>query len=66
MTKLYKKIKQLFKREEGVAMGKYALLLALIAIALVIAIVGFRNELSNTFNSATNRLQNANNQASGS
>jgi Flp pilus assembly pilin Flp len=66
MTRLFKKLKQLLHREEGVSMAEYALLLALIAISLTIAIIAFRNEISNTFNSATNLMQNANNQASGS
>jgi Flp pilus assembly pilin Flp len=66
MTRLFKKFKKLVTREEGVSMAEYALLLALIAISLVLAIIAFRNEISNTFNSATNRMQNANNQASSS
>jgi pilus assembly protein Flp/PilA len=65
MTRLFKRMKQLVTREEGVSMAEYALLLALIAIALTIAIISFRNEISNTFNTTTNRLQNANQQASG-
>jgi Flp pilus assembly pilin Flp len=60
------KLKQLRHREEGVSMAEYALLLALVTISLMIAIIAFRNEISNSFNSAQNRIQHANNQAAAS
>jgi Flp pilus assembly pilin Flp len=65
MTRLFKKLRQLLHREEGVSMAEYALLLTLITISLMIAIIAFRNEISNSFNSAQNRIQNANEQAAG-
>jgi pilus assembly protein Flp/PilA len=49
-------IRQFVKDEEGVAAAEYAILLGLIAVALITAVVNFRNAIQNAFNNATNAL----------
>jgi Flp pilus assembly pilin Flp len=66
MSRVFGGIRRLWKRDAGATMAEYALLLTLIAVGLMIAIIGFRNEISNSFSGSTARIQNANNQATGS
>lgn len=40
----------------GQAMSEYGLILAIVAVALIAAMIGFRNELIALFNSLTNTL----------
>jgi pilus assembly protein Flp/PilA len=62
MLRIIHRVRSLFTRksEEGASMGEYALLLALIAVALVAAITAFRNEIIGIFNSATSTLSGSN------
>jgi Flp pilus assembly pilin Flp len=50
-------MKRLFIEEEGISSVEYAILLAFIASALVLAVVALRNEVSNAFGQATNCLK---------
>jgi Flp pilus assembly pilin Flp len=52
-------MKRLFIEEEGISSVEYAILLAFIAAALVIAVVALRDEVTNAFAAATNCLKNA-------
>lgn len=51
----------LFKRfvqeEEGQGMTEYALIVALIAVAVIAVMIIFRNQIRNVFTTATNQLQ---------
>jgi Flp pilus assembly pilin Flp len=44
--------------ESGQDMAEYALLLALIALALIAAVVAFRGAIIDRFNEATTQLEN--------
>lgn len=49
-------IRQFVKEEEGLAAAEYAMLLALIAVALIATIQGFRGAIQGTFTTATGAL----------
>jgi Flp pilus assembly pilin Flp len=49
----------LWKDESGQDTAEYALLLLLIALALIVAITGFRSAIANAFGKATNQLNSA-------
>ena len=45
--------------EQGQGLVEYALIVALVAIALMAILVLFRNSIGNVFNTSKNRLDNA-------
>ena len=49
----------LWKDESGQDTAEYALLLLLIALALIVAITGFRSAIANAFSKATTQLNSA-------
>lgn len=49
-------LKKLLKNEKGAAVTEYALLIALIAIAVIAAIILLRDELVNVFTYIANEL----------
>ena len=56
---MLQKIKNFLKDEEGATMVEYALLVALIAVALIGGIGLLRGGIGNVFTTATNSLNNA-------
>lgn len=52
----------LWQDESGQDMAEYGLLLALIAVVVVTAVIAFRDEIVNAFNSAEEELANVNTQ----
>jgi pilus assembly protein Flp/PilA len=54
----------LWQDESGQDMAEYGLLLALIAVVVVTAVIAFRDEIINAFDSASEELQNANDASS--
>jgi Flp pilus assembly pilin Flp len=48
-----------FKDEEGVVMIEYALIAALIGVALIITLIALKNELNNIFMTIVNALVGA-------
>ncbi len=46
------------KDEEGQGLTEYALIIALIAVAVVAVMIIFRNQIRSIFGSATNSMQN--------
>jgi Flp pilus assembly pilin Flp len=59
MLKLYTRVKGFFtKKEEGASMAEYAVLIALITLALVAAITHFRQAIITVFNDVTTALGN--------
>ena len=44
------------RREEGQGLVEYALIIALVAIALVVALTGLKDGITNTFTSITSNL----------
>ncbi len=59
LRKIYDRSKKLFVRQEAASMAEYALLLALITVALVGVITLFGNAISNAFTTATNTMTGA-------
>lgn len=55
-NKLYARIKQLLKKEEGASLAEYALLLFLITAALVTIITAFGTQIGTVFTNATTAL----------
>ena len=53
---MLKKIKGLFKEEEGQGMTEYGLVLALIAVAVIAVLVAFRGQVIDLFNSLKDKL----------
>lgn len=51
------KIKSFFKDESGQAMTEYALIIALVAIALVTVLGTFRGAIENTFSNISSSLK---------
>jgi pilus assembly protein Flp/PilA len=51
-------ISNFFKNEDGATAIEYGLIAALIAVAAITAMSSLGNNLSNTFNSASNKLEN--------
>jgi len=47
---------EFFREDEGQGLVEYALIIAVIAIAVIIAMVFFRNQLSNYFSNIGNNL----------
>lgn len=54
-----KKLKNLIYDESAQGLTEYALLLTLIAVALVITLIVFRNQVGNVFNNMTNGMEPA-------
>lgn len=50
-------MKNFLKDESGAALAEYAMLLAVIAVALISAVVSLRDEIVGTFNRAATALQ---------
>lgn len=63
-NKIEKEVKgmELFKRfvheEDGQGLTEYALIIALIAVAVIAVMVIFRNQIRNVFTKATEEMQN--------
>jgi pilus assembly protein Flp/PilA len=55
---MIKMIEKLFKNEEGQGLVEYALIIALIAIALIAALGFLKNGVGNVFNNASTELAN--------
>lgn len=51
-------LKALFKDEEGQGLTEYALIIALISVAVVAVMIIFRNQIRNAFTRVTNQMQN--------
>lgn len=47
----------LWKDESGQDMAEYALLLVLIAVVVTVAVIAFRNAITDAFNDATDQLE---------
>jgi pilus assembly protein Flp/PilA len=56
---MLKKIKGLFKEEEGQGMTEYGLILALIALAVIGALVLFREQITALFNKVKDAMSTA-------
>ena len=56
MSKFVKAVRNFVAKEDGVAMAEYALLLALIAVAITTAVVAFRTKIIAAFTTATGNL----------
>ena len=52
-------LKSLWTDEKGQGMTEYALILALVAVAIIAVVIAFRNQIANVFTSATSTLQTA-------
>ena len=50
--------KKLYSDEEGQGLTEYALIIALISVAVVFVIIIFRNQIKSVFTTATNTMQN--------
>ena len=57
--KLVKMLKRFVKDERGLEGSEYALLLALICLAIIVAIVALRDEIAGAFNDAADEISNA-------
>jgi Flp pilus assembly pilin Flp len=57
--KLVKMVKRFVKDERGLEGSEYALLLALICLAIIVAIVALRDEIARAFQTAANEIGNA-------
>ena len=53
-------VKKLYKDEEGATMVEYALMVALIAIACIVAVQALGGKVSNSFNEVGGKLGNTN------
>ena len=49
-------LKRFVKDERGLEASEYALLLALICIAIAAAVIGLRDQIANAFTTATNTI----------
>ena len=58
--KLTKMIKRFVKDERGLEASEYALLLALICVAIAATVTALKNAIVNTFNRAENVIRTAN------
>jgi pilus assembly protein Flp/PilA len=56
---MLQKIKNFLKDDEGATMVEYALLVALIGVALIVVIQGLRGGIGNVFTNATTELNTA-------
>ena len=54
-------IKQFFKDESGATMVEYAIMVALIAIAVTVAVIAIQSALSAAFNSVANCIKSGGN-----
>lgn len=52
-------LRSLWSDESGQGMTEYALILALVAVAIIAIVIAFRNQIAGVFTSATNTLQQA-------
>ena len=52
-------LKSLWSDESGQGLTEYALILALVAVAIIAIVIAFRNQIAAVFTSATNTLQQA-------
>lgn len=52
-------LKSLWSDESGQGMTEYALILALVAVAIIAIVIAFRNQIAAVFTNATNTLQQA-------
>ena len=52
-------LKRMLRDERGQGMTEYALIIALVAVAIIAIMIAFRNEIGNVFKAATTTLQNA-------
>ena len=59
LLKLYVKFQDLMSHEEGQDLVEYALLVALLSLAAVVAISGMASGIKNAFNSISTALANA-------
>lgn len=60
MKTLWKKMQQFLRDEEGVTAIEYALIAALIAVVIIAAVTLVGEEVSQTFTTIGNTLQDAN------
>ncbi|UCC23957.1 MAG: hypothetical protein JSU98_09475 [Gemmatimonadales bacterium] len=51
-------MKSLWSDESGQGLTEYAVIIALVAVALIAVLIIFRNEIAKTFNRATTELRN--------
>jgi pilus assembly protein Flp/PilA len=59
-SKIYGKVKNfLLRKQQGASMGEYAVLLAIVTIALVGVITAFSGAISGVFTSATSTMNTA-------
>lgn len=52
----YIRLQNVLRSEKGQGMVEYALIIALVAVALITALTGLKNGISGTFGNATNKL----------
>jgi len=53
-------LKARLRREDGQALTEYALIIALVALAIIVALGAFKNQIADLFNRMGNTLQNQN------
>lgn len=58
LTNLYVRLMNSLKNEKGQGMVEYALIIGLVAVILIGAIVAFRGQIANLFQSLTDGLAN--------
>lgn len=58
LSKPYSKIRRIVRNERGQGMVEYGLLTALIAVALIVAVVSMRDEITATFTAIQQGLLN--------
>lgn len=61
MTSIAKKEIQMSNKERGATMVEYAIMVALIAVALIVTVQSLSSNVGNTFNKAGSALGSANN-----
>lgn len=66
LRKMYDRAKKILVRGEAASMAEYAILLALITVALVVTITAFGDSIKNAFTNATNTMNTTATGGSGS